>query len=72
MKFEQLKTRSKETPGNYYGRIDTLASELPNIFQVNVTDDMVRQALLKHLPDVVKKSILSAQDDGTILHMTSL
>ena len=42
---EQLKQRSKERPREYYGRIDTLATELWTVIDVNVTNDMVRREI---------------------------
>ena len=58
MEFEKLKPRSKETSRVYYGRIDTLATDLWTVFHVNVTNDMVRRALFKHLQDTTKTNFL--------------
>ena len=48
----------KETPREDYERIYTLATELRTVFIVNVTDDMVRRAFFKDLPDNEKNSFL--------------
>ena len=56
--FEQLKPRSKGPPPEYYGRIDTLATELRTVVHVDVTDDTVCRALFKHLPDTTKNNFL--------------
>ena len=59
--FDQLKPGPRETTREYYGRINTLGTELRNVFQAIITDDMIRRAFFRDLPDTAKNNFLQLQ-----------
>ena len=53
-----MKPSHNETPREYYGRNNTLATELKTVFNVDATDDTIRRAFFKGLPDTANTSFL--------------
>ena len=68
--FETMKPSHKETPREYYDRINTLAAELRTVFNVDVTVDTIRRAFFKGLSDTAKTSFLQIKATLPVNYIT--